>query len=101
MKRYSIIYSKNGEMIVEENTVIDSKHDIVDLLNDKEERINELVIENKKIKELTTENRGKEKKIKELANENKKLKWYFEELRVHVSPDKLEQIDNLYTELES
>jgi hypothetical protein len=38
----------------------------------------------------------KQKTIEELREENKFLKWYCEELEVHVPSDKVEQIKALY-----
>ena len=103
MKNYSIIYSKKGESWIVENNIILDNEEIVGLLNDKEKKVNDLGIEKevkeKRIKELNIENNDKEKKIKKLTEENNRLSWYFEELRVHVAPERLEQIDSLYEQL--
>ena len=87
MKKYGIAYSKTDEDTILEDghgikgiiprwDTLDSKKCICELLNNKEKKINELELE------------------------NKKLRWYFEELRCHVPKDKLEQIDLLYGQLE-
>lgn len=82
MKKYSIAYSKTDEdSILEDHhfiygtvpwNTLDTKKHIVAMLNEKEE------------------------KIEELSKENEFLKWYHEELRVHVPKDTLKLIDELY-----
>lgn len=84
-KYYSVIHSKTSDDIIMENNckligdlkwdTPKTREDIVKLLNEKE------------------------KIIDELREENKKLKWYCEELEVHVPSDKVEQIKSLYKNL--
>ena len=81
-KRYSVIHSKTDDDIIMENNcklIGDFKWDtpktreaIARLLNEKENL------------------------IEELREENKKLKWYCEELEVHVPKETLKLIDELW-----
>lgn len=81
MKKYSISYSKTNEdtLLEDHHFLIPSKWDsletkkfIVDLLNDKE------------------------KEIEELRKENKFLKWYCEELEVHLPKKVLDVVKEFY-----
>lgn len=82
MKKYSISYSKtNEDNILEDNhpiygtvpwNTLDTKKHIVAMLNEKEE------------------------KIEELSKENEFLKWYYETLRVNVPKETLKVIDEFY-----
>jgi len=81
-KRYSVIHSKTDDDIIMENNcklIGDLKWDTPKTREDIARLLNE-----------------KEKIIEELREENKKLKWYCEELEVHVPSDKVEQIKALY-----
>ena len=81
-KRYSVIHSKTDDDIIMENNcklIGDFKWDTPKTREDIARLLNE-----------------KENLIEELREENKKLKWYCEELEVHVPSDKVEQIKALY-----
>ena len=84
-KRYSVIHSKTNDDIIMENNcklIGDTKWDTPKTREDIARLLNE-----------------KENLIEELREENKKLKWYYEELRVHVPKETLKLIDGLWNEL--
>ena len=84
-KRYSVIHSRTDDDIIMENNcklIGDFKWDTPKTREDIARLLNE-----------------KENLIEELREENKKLKWYYEELRVHVPKETLKLIDGLWNEL--